>query len=158
VLERTSVIVASGLSGQRTVKSVPFVELAGGRMQGVVSSGSDIERVYVSFVASGSGDYYCCTNNNRPCAGLRGAPCKHIIELLDEAILQFGAERVAGYLGVGGDAQDVDATSKLLLRLLSGSERKESPGVVFSRFLSYLSYCERQVRPGTVLEMGWFVS
>jgi hypothetical protein len=65
---------------------------------------------------------------------------------------------VAGYLGVGGDSQDVDAASKLLLRLLGGSERKESRGVVFSRFLNYLRYCERQVRPGTVLEMGWFVS
>jgi hypothetical protein len=143
------------------VKSVPFVELAGGRVQGVVSSGSDIERVYVSFVASGSGDYYCCTNNNRPCGGLRGAPCKHIVELLDEAILQFGAERVAGYLGVGagGDGQAQAAQdARTLLRVLSGSERKESPGVVFSRFLNYLSYCERQVRPGTVLEMGWFVS
>jgi hypothetical protein len=157
VLERTSIVVGNRLAGQRTVKSVPFVELAGGRVQGVVSSGSDIERVYVSFVASGSGDYYCCTNNNRPCGGLRGAPCKHIAELIDEAILQFGAERVAGYLGVGGEGQAVDR-AHFLLRLLSGSERKESPSVVFSRFLNYLRYCERQVRPGTVLEMGWFVS
>jgi hypothetical protein len=159
VLERTSIVVGEGLAGQRTVKSVPFVELAGGRVQGVVSSGSDIERVYVSFVASGSGDYYCCTNNNRPCGGLRGAPCKHIAEMIDEAILQFGAERVAGYLGVGGDGQSqpIDDARKLL-RVLRGSERKESPGVVFSRFLNYLRYCERQVRPGTVLEMDWFIS
>jgi hypothetical protein len=157
VLERTSVVVGSGLAGQRTVKSVPFVELAGGRAQGVVSSGSDIERVYVSFVESGSGDYYCCTNNNRPCGGLRGAPCKHIAEMIDEAILQFGAARVADYLGVGGDGKVVDDARKVL-GALRGSERKESPGVVFSRFLNYLRYCELKARPGTVLEMGWFVS
>ncbi len=89
-LNERSVVVGSGLAGQRTVKSVPFVELAGGRVQGVVSSGSDIERVYVSFVETGSGDYYCCTNNNRPCGGAPGGSRKHIVEMVDEAILQFG--------------------------------------------------------------------
>ncbi|AGA30324.1 hypothetical protein [Singulisphaera acidiphila] len=157
MIERASVVVGSGLAGQRTVKSVPFVELAGGRVQGIVSSGSDIERVYVSFVESGSGDYYCCTNNNRPCGGLRGAPCKHIAEMVDEAILQFGAARVAAYLGLDGDEQAVDEARKIL-GALGGCERKEPPGVVFSRFLNYLRYCELTVRPGTVLEMGWFVS
>ena len=156
MLERTSVMVGSGLAGPRTVKSVPFVELAGGRVQGVVSSGSDIERVYVSFVASGSGDYYCCTNNNRPCGGLRGAPCKHITEMIDEAMLQYGTECVAAYLSVAGDGRTV-ADAPGLLRLLRGAEQKESPGIVFSRFLSYLRYCELRARPGTVLEMSWFV-
>jgi hypothetical protein len=157
VLERTSLIVGSSLAGSRTVKSVPFVELAGGRVQGVVSSGSDIERVYVSFIEAGTGDYYCSTNNNRPCGGLRGAPCKHIAELVDEAILQYGADRVAAYLKVAGDGPPVE-DARGVLGALSGRERKESPGTVFSRFLSYLRYCELKTRPGTVLEMGWFVS
>jgi hypothetical protein len=157
MLERTSVIAGDRLAGQRKVKSVPFVELAGGRVQGVVSSGSDIERVYVSFVESGSGDFYCCTNNNRPCGGLGGAPCKHIAEMVDEAILQFGAARVGTYLGVGGEGQAIDDARKML-GALRGGERKEPPGVVFSRFLNYLRYCELKVRPGTVLEMGWFAS
>src|SRR4051812_49077188 len=109
--ERVSVIPAGGRAGPRTVKAVPFVELFSGRLQGVVSSGSDVERVYVAFVEAGSGDYYCCTNNNRPCGGLRGAPCKHIQEMIDEAILQFGGTRVAGYLGVG---QPVENASALL--------------------------------------------
>jgi len=139
------------------VASVPFVELAGGKVQGVVSSGSDIERVYVSFIESGSGDYYCGTNNNRPCGGLRGAPCKHIIELVDEAIVQFGAARVAAYLGVGGEGQEIE-TARKVLASLHGHERKESPGIVFSRFLNYLRYCDLEVQPGTVLEMGWFIS
>lgn len=157
MIERASVVVGSGLAGQRTVKSVPFVELAGGRVQGVVSSGSDIERVYVSFIESGSGDYYCCTNNNRPCSGMRGAHCKHIFEMVNEAILQFGTARVAAYLGLCHDGQEGDEALRILLAL-QGSERKEPPGVVFSRFLNYLRYCELTVRPGTVLEMGWFVS
>lgn len=157
MLERTSILAGSGPSGPRGVKSVPFVELADGRIQGVVSSGSDIERVYVSFVEAGSGDYYCCTNNNRPCGGLGGSPCKHIASLVDEAIVQFGAARVAAYLGVGGEGQEIDSGRKLLAGL-KGNERKESPGTVFSRFLNYLRYCELTVRPGTVLEMDWFVS
>ena len=155
VFERTSVVVANRLAGQRTVKSVPFVELAGGRVQGVVSSGSDIHRVYVSYLEGKTGNYYCCTNNNRPCGGLRGAPCKHIAEMIDEAMLQYGADCVAAYLGVPGDPRTI-ADARGLLGALSGSEQKESPGVVFSRFLSYLRYCELRARPGTVLEMNWF--
>lgn len=155
--ERTSVVAGRGLAGQRTVKSVPFVELSGGRVQGVVSSGSDIERVYVSFLEGGTGAYYCCTNNNRPCGGLRGAPCKHIAEMVDEAILQYGPAQVAAYLGLAGDPQSF-GDAGTVLKALRGSERKESPGVVFSRFLNYLRYCELSARPGTVLEMGWFVS
>ncbi|MCA9625984.1 MAG: hypothetical protein KC731_43480, partial [Myxococcales bacterium] len=49
----------------RNVKKVPFVELFGGRVQGVVSSGSDVKRVYVSFMEARTGNFYCSTNNNR---------------------------------------------------------------------------------------------
>jgi hypothetical protein len=38
-----------------------------------------------------------------------------------------------------------------------GSEVKQSSGVVFSRFLGYLRYCELQASPGSVCEMNWFV-
>jgi hypothetical protein len=155
MFERTSVIAAGGLAGRRTVQSVPFVELSGGRIQGVVSSGSDIHRVYVSFFEGGTGNYYCCTNNNRPCGGLRGAPCKHITAMVDEAMLQYGRDRVAAYVGIAGDLQTVASAAELMTSF-RGSEQKESPGVVFSRFLSYLRYCELSVRSGTVLEMGWF--
>jgi hypothetical protein len=156
MINRASVISVGGLAGKRTVKTVPFVELSGGRVQGVVSSGSDIERVYVSFIEGRTGNYYCCTNNNRPCGGLRGAPCKHIQELIDEAMIQNGPREVAAYLGVTTDGPAVERAAGLVA-LLRGSEQKESPSVVFSRFLSYLRYCELRVRPGTVLEMSWFV-
>jgi hypothetical protein len=39
---------------------------------------------------------------------------------------------------------------------MAGAMRKESPGVVFSRFLSYLRYCELEAKPGTPIEMSWF--
>jgi hypothetical protein len=56
----------------RKLAKVPFVELADGRLQGVVSSGSDIERVYVSSVAAdGIYSFGCSTNNNRPCGSPR---------------------------------------------------------------------------------------
>ena len=153
----TSVVIGQDPPGSRTVKSVPFVELIGGRIQGVVSSGSDLARVYVSFFEAKTGHYYCCTNNNRPCGGLRGAPCKHIHELLDEAILEFGPNRVGSYLGLEGEGLDANAIGAGI-RALRGNELKESPGIVFSRFLTYLRYCELNVEPGLVLEMGWFPS
>ncbi|NEE27726.1 hypothetical protein G3M53_19930, partial [Streptomyces sp. SID7982] len=84
----------------RKLAKVPFVELADGRLQGVVSSGSDIGRVYVSSVAARTYAFACSTNNNRPCGGARGMFCKHIQALVAEAVLQYGAERVARYLAV----------------------------------------------------------
>jgi hypothetical protein len=155
--KRTSVIPATALAGERDVREVPFVELHGGRVQGVVSSGSDPQRVYVSFLEGKTGYYFCCTNNNRPCGGLRGAPCKHIAEMVDEAITQYGAGRVAAYLGVSSDAAAPENADDVL-GLLQGAQQKESPGVVFSRFLSYLRYCELGTRAATVLEMSWFAS
>ncbi|MGK0290957.1 MAG: hypothetical protein ACI86H_002421 [bacterium] len=52
------------LIGKRNIKKVPFVELFNHRLQGVVSSGSDISRVYVSFFEAETLNYYCSTNNN----------------------------------------------------------------------------------------------
>jgi hypothetical protein len=156
MIKRASVISMGGVAGIRTVKTVPFVELSGGRVQGVVSSGSDIHRVYVSFIAGRTGNYYCCTNNNRPCGGLGARPCKHIHRMIDEAMLQYGPQEVAAYLGVTTDGPAIEEATGLVA-LLHGSEQKESPGVVFSRFLNYLRYCELRVRPGIVLEMSWFV-
>jgi hypothetical protein len=155
--DQASVIAQRVGPVNRTVKKVPFVELLNGRVQGVVSSGSDIQRVYVSFIEAGTGNYYCCTNNNRPCGGLRGSACKHIRTMVDEAVLQFGAATVATYLGLEVDGE-TDQKANEILGQLHGSEQKESPGIVFSRFLNYLRYCELDAKPGTVLEMNWFVS
>ncbi|MEO3785500.1 hypothetical protein ABGB12_19380 [Actinocorallia sp. B10E7] len=136
----------------RKLAKVPFVELADGRLQGVVSSGSDISRVYVSSISAGEHGYNCRTNNNRPCGGLRGAPCKHLRALVDEAVLQYGPQRVARYLRVeveeGGD----------LVGALDGAPESADAAVVFSRFLRHLSYLEV---PGTTMpvpELHWFPS
>ena len=142
-LENTALPRTPAPPPKRKVKDVPFVELYGGRLQGVVSSGSDIERVYVAFLAAGSGDYYSSTNNNRPDAGM----AKRIRMLVDEAVAQFGEERVARYLQTTGDP-----------RVPRGRQRPEPAGEVFSRFLNYLRLLELEAAPGPMPEMSWFIS
>ncbi|KIR66449.1 MULTISPECIES: hypothetical protein [Micromonospora] len=138
----------------RKLAKVPFVELADGRLQGVVSSGSDIERVYVSSIAAGSHAFHCSTNNNRPCGGLRGAPCKHLHALLDEAVLQYGVARVSRYLRI--DAPDGAQTGGDLLRGIDGHHEPTPAAVVFSRFLRHLAYLELPVADGPLPELHWF--
>jgi hypothetical protein len=138
----------------RKLAKVPFVELADGRLQGVVSSGSDIERVYVSSIAAGSHGFNCSTNNNRPCGGLRGAPCKHLHALLDEAILQYGVERVARYLRV--TLPEGAQTGYDVLRALAGHHEPAPAAVVFSRFLRHLTYLELPAADGPLPELHWF--
>nr|WP_203867311.1 hypothetical protein [Plantactinospora endophytica] len=138
----------------RKLAKVPFVELADGRLQGVVSSGSDIERVYVSSVVAGSHAFNCSTNNNRPCGGLRGAPCKHLHALVDEAILQYGVERVARYLRI--DVSDGASSGSDLLVRLNGSHEPTPAAVVFSRFLRHLAYLEVPGSTEPLPELHWF--
>lgn len=135
--------------GKRNLKKVPFVELHAGRLQGVVSSGSDISRVYVSWVEWGTGNFYCCTNNNRPCGGLRGSSCKHIDALFDNALAQFGSDRMAARFGDGGIRNHI--------ALSAGAATKEGSGEVFSRFLDYLRYVDLGANEDIVPEMAWFV-
>lgn len=132
---------------------MPFVEIVGGRVQGVVSSGSDIMRVYVSWYEGRTGDFYCSTNNNRPCGGLGGSPCKHIGELMETAVAQFGAETVARSLGCP------DATNaRAVMAAARGTQKKEPSGVVFARFLDYLRYMELPPPEGELPELAWFVT
>ncbi len=126
----------------RKIHKVPFVELANGRLQGVASSDSDVERVYCAFVEAGTGAHYSSTNNNRPDAGT----AKRLAMLVSEAMAQYGRERVARYLQLG------DAIS------IRGPRKVEPAGAVFSRFLNYLRFVERQAAAGSVPEMAWFVS
>lgn len=147
---------SSCVSGKRDVKQVPFVELFDGRLQGVVSSGSDIQRIYVSFFEAKTLDYYCSTNNNRPCGGLRGYPCKHLQALLTEAIATYGVEQVSNYLKVSEkSAGNIQSANDILSR--KGSEKKEQKSEVFSRFLNYLRYLELKSANIPLPEMTWFV-
>ncbi|MEU6424589.1 hypothetical protein ABZ860_01730 [Microbispora sp. NPDC046973] len=134
----------------RKLAKVPFVELADGRLQGVVSSGSDIGRVYVSSIAAGTHNYNCSTNNNRPCGGLYGSPCKHLRALVAEAVVQYGADRVSRYLRVevpeGADLADC----------LGGVHEPAPAAVVFSRFLRHLAYLEVPDTTLPIPELHWF--
>lgn len=142
----------------RKLAKVPFVELADGRLQGVVSSGSDIERVYVSSVAAGTYAFACSTNNNRPCGGARGMFCNHIRALINEAVLQYGAERVARYLRVeladGEPSGQTIAHTMDTTRPAQGDTKAAAP--VFSRFLRHLAYLELAPTTTPLPEMQWF--
>jgi hypothetical protein len=153
--ENTAVIPSAAPAEGRDVDTVPFVELASGRLQGVVSSGSDVERVYCAFVEAGSGDHYSSTNNNRPDAGT----AKRLQWLTEAAVAQYGAERVARYLQVPGEPSRVSRAAEIVSPLLGRGSRKPEPaGNVFSRFLSYLRLVELPSAPGPVPEMSWFLS
>ncbi|WP_033338174.1 hypothetical protein [Catenuloplanes japonicus] len=150
--ERRSAAPVVAPTRPRKLAKVPFVELAEGRLQGVVSSGSDIERVYVSSVTAGEHGLSCNTNNNRPCGGLSGGSwaCKHIQALVAEAELQYGTERVARYL----KAEVADGGSVMsALRTTSAPNRAAE---VFSSFLRHLAYLELPASTDPLPELQWF--
>ncbi|MEV5321463.1 hypothetical protein AB0K92_28110 [Streptomyces sp. NPDC052687] len=156
--ERSSTARVIPPARPRKLAKVPFAELADGRLQGVVSSGSDIGRVYVSSVAAGTYAYACSTNNNRPCGGARGGFCNHIGALINEAVLQYGAERVARYLRA--DLGDGEATAHTLHLVMSATRPMPADGKaaasVFSRFLRHLAYLELAPATAPLPEMQWF--
>lgn len=151
--ERSTARVVSPTQPRKLAK-VPFVELADGRLQGVVSSGSDIERVYVSSIAARDHGYHCSTNNNRPCGGLRGSLCNHLRALVDEGVLQYGIDRVARYLRVDLDETATDGGA--LVMALRGRAETAAAATVFSRFLRHLTYLELPGTTEPLAEMHWF--
>ncbi len=154
--KQRSILKRPSLSRPRDVKKVPFVELYAGRLQGVVSSGSDIERVYVSYIEADTTNFYCSTNNNRPCGGLRGRPCKHLDALVKEAHLQFGETRIINYLGLAVAPEQI-ASHRDLMKAIKGGPHKVDASMVFSRFLSYLHYVSLPASSEPLPEMTWFV-
>lgn len=150
--KRAAVVSVAPAARARKLAKVPFVEMADGRLQGVVSSGSDIARVYVSSITAADHRFSCSTNNNRPCGGLsNGYLCKHLQALVTEAVVQYGAERVALYLGVEGE----DAGG-VLDALADGGIERAPAAVVFNRFLRHLAYLEVPAHTRPVPEMHWF--
>ncbi|MFI6080452.1 hypothetical protein ACIBBB_05665 [Streptomyces sp. NPDC051217] len=156
--ERSSTARVVPPARPRKLAKVPFVELADGRVQGVVSSGSDIERVYVSSVAAGTYAFACSTNNNRPCGGARGGFCKHIRTLVNEAALQYGAERVARYLRLDTEFWGTSEDALAVAMIATGPPRGDNAAAasVFSRFLRHLAYLELAPTTAPVPEMQWF--
>ncbi|MFJ8806741.1 hypothetical protein [Streptomyces sp. NPDC102490] len=157
VWEKSSTVRVVPSARPRKLAKVPFVELADGRLQGVVSSGSDIGRVYVSSVAASSYAFSCSTNNNRPCGGARGSFCNHVRALVGEAVLQYGAERVARYLKVEpGDAADAQSLTSAMVAARPGPGDTSAAAQVFSRFLRQLAYLELAPSTAPLPEMHWF--
>lgn len=158
VYEGSSTVRVVPSARPRKLAKVPFVELADGRLQGVVSSGSDIGRVYVSSVEAGTYAFACSTNNNRPCGGARGAFCKHIRALVDEAVLQYGVARVARYLKVDLTSEDPDAHTVFSAMSYTRPAQGDSSAAaqVFSRFLRHLAYLEFAPTTAPLPEMQWF--
>ncbi|HSA51680.1 MAG TPA: hypothetical protein VLH10_16415 [Yinghuangia sp.] len=142
----------------RKLAKVPFVELADGRLQGVVSSGSDAARVYVSSVAARTYAYACSTNNNRPCGGARGSFCNHIRAMVNEAVLQYGPDRVARYLRVETTGGETSAPGIISAMTGTGpAPAGDKPAAaVFSRFLRHLAYLELAPTTAPLPEMQWF--
>ena len=149
--ERRSTVSVVPPVGLRKLAKVPFVELAEGRLQGVVSSGSDIERVYVSSIASGDHGLSYSTNNNRPCGGAGGSLCNHLRLLVDEAVQQYGADRVARYLGV-----TLPDGSEDVLGALHPKPNPSPAAPVFSRFLHHLAHLEIADSTEPLPELHWF--
>jgi hypothetical protein len=136
----------------RKLAKVPFVELAEGRLQGVVSSGSDASRVYVSSITAGDHGLSCNTNNNRPCGGLSGThPCNHIGALIDAAVAQYGLGRVTRYLKV--DLPEGAANLRAGLHPTTAANRAPE---VFSSFLRHLAYLELPPSADVLPELQWF--
>ncbi|GAA0480914.1 hypothetical protein Ade02nite_56060 [Paractinoplanes deccanensis] len=137
----------------RKLAKVPFVELAEGRLQGVVSSGSDVERVYVSSITAAEHGLSCNTNNNRPCGGLGGGsrPCNHLKALVEAAVAQYGMERVARYLKVEPPAGEPD-----LWPALRPAAAPQRAAEVFSSFLRHLAYLEVPPSTDPLPDLQWF--
>jgi len=71
-------------------------------------------------------------------------------------VVQFGAPRVAQFLKLAGDPMRFQEAADIL-KAIKGSQKDEKVGSVFSRFLSYLRYCELKCESEPVPEMAWFV-
>lgn len=158
VWERSSSARVVPPARPRKLAKVPFVELADGRLQGVVSSGSDIGRVYVSSIAAGTYAFACSTNNNRPCGGARGSFCNHIRALVTEAVLQYGAQRVARALKVDTPGGEPDAHGLVSVMTATRPPQGDTSAAapVFSRFLRHLAYLELEPATASLPEMQWF--
>jgi len=58
-----------------------FLKKSEGGIYGIIKSQTNKELIYSSSIDKFAG-YFCGTQNIRPCGGLRGSVCKHIILLL----------------------------------------------------------------------------
>ncbi|MGG6263134.1 hypothetical protein ACQ4M3_07630 [Leptolyngbya sp. AN03gr2] len=135
---------------RRNLASVPYTVLNNEGLSGVVSSGSDEHRVYISGINANNFTYYCATNNNRRCGGLRSGPCKHIQTLVRESCQIYSLEQIEQALKT---PHSIRGSSSILN--LASSEVKAG-GSTFSQFLAALSSLNASPPIDPVAEMSWF--
>jgi uncharacterized protein YjbI with pentapeptide repeats len=99
-----------------------FSEVDDEGLVGVVKSQTDPDLVYSCRLAS-DGSFHCCTQNLRPCGGLQGALCKHLLVLI------VGLAR-GGKVDLGAVEQWIKKSRR---RRLPGLDR-EAAGAVFLRY------------------------
>jgi uncharacterized protein YjbI with pentapeptide repeats len=105
-----------------------FFEVAEDALVGVVKSQSNAELVY-SCRLTAEGNFGCCTQNLRPCGGLAGKPCKHLLVLV-VGLAKAGKLDPAtadGWLAAGAERKpevDKEAMSATFLRY-KGAEAGE---------------------------------
>jgi uncharacterized protein YjbI with pentapeptide repeats len=105
-----------------------FSQVEDSSLVGVVRSQSDPDLVYSCRLAS-DGSFSCCTQNLRPCGGLRGALCKHLLVLIVGLTKkgQLDAGRVRPWVEASrkkGPTLDREAAGAVLLRY-KGAEAGE---------------------------------
>jgi len=97
-----------------------FSQVDDNALVGVVRSQSNPDLVYSCRLASG-GFFSCCTQNLRPCGGLRSALCKHLLVLIVGLTKsgQVGQARIQAWVEASRNKNpdlDRDAASAVLLR------------------------------------------
>lgn len=73
--------IANAMSMLKAERFKLFSEAKDDSLIGIVKSQSSKERVYSCRLAS-DGAFGCCTQNLKPCGGLQGALCKHLLVLI----------------------------------------------------------------------------
>lgn len=140
---------------ERDVRKVPFLEMKNGMLYGIISSGSDEDRVYGAYIDN-KGNYYCSTNNNRPCGGMRGSPCKHMESLLDEALKVYSPEKIDKYLDLNIKHPEEIKSGKEFFPYFKMGPKTIEMGWIFSRYLNYLKYIDSEPYTGPIPEMFYF--
>ncbi|MEO0600195.1 MAG: hypothetical protein AAF211_02095 [Myxococcota bacterium] len=137
------------------VPLVPFVELFDGRLQGIVAASGVLDRVHVTLVEAHTGNWACSTGH-QPCPHtLEGtAPCAHVRALVASAVEDFGAERIAHFLG----HPELRREPWRLVSELVGTSIDDDGTAVFVRFLDYLRYVQLPSGVQPPSGLVWFSS
>lgn len=105
-----------------------FTDVDTNRVGGIVKSQTDKELVYSCRLAS-DGNFSCCTQNLKPCGGLKGSLCKHLLVLVIGLVKTGKLDPTSGvkwvlYSTLEKPNVDKDLSSELFLKY-KGAEKGE---------------------------------